>query len=1193
MHVIYIEADARDADLMRRELARQAPHISLDVVATLGEARARLAADAGYDLVLTDVNLPDGGALDLVVEIRERMLPLAVVVLADSDAGEIAAAARKAGADDFLLKRQDYLARLPRVLQSALARFRSGLAREKTALRRRERRHGDLVAMVPGAIYEFRIDSAGRRYIPFISKGIADLTGLSPSDIMADAEVVFQKIPPYAMPAMEQSIRISLENLSPWLHEFPIRTTAGEERWLHGHSIPRREADGSTCWRGMLVDITAGKQAEQALREREDRYRDLVESSRDLICTHDLEGRLLSVNSTVSKVLRYSREALLEMNFGDLLTPKERERFPAYLAEIRDWGSAQGVMALHTSRGEVRYWEFRNTLRDADVATPIVRVMAQDITERKLAERAMDESEERFRVLFEQAAVGVAEVDTATGQYLRVNQKLADIAGYTIAEMLRQKVESLTHRDDLQEYLANMERLGTGELAAFSMDKRYLRKDGYIVWVNITVSPMRKADGTFDYYSTVVQDITERRQIEEALRLLSTDVVHLSGAAFFDEVARKAAELLEVEIGFVGRLLTPRNPRIRTLGLCIDGNTMPAVEYGLGGTPCEAAIGKDAAVFSQDVQRLFPASQMLVDLGVAGYAAVPLFDMKGRPLGHIGVMSRAPLRDPERVEALLRLFAVRTAAEIERQGTEAKFHDLFAFSAEAILMVNQEGRIVLANREAEIMFGYAPEELLNLPVENLVPADARQNHIGLRKGFHAKPMPRPMNSGPANLRAQKKDGTTFPVEISLNPLQVDNEALVATTVRDISARVKAEAERHVLETQLRQSQKMEAIGTLAGGVAHDFNNILAAIIGNAELAHQDVDPQHPARMSLDEIRKASRRAKELIDQILMFSRRQPLSRQPIALVPLVREAFKLLRATLPAGVEIALNLAEDTPNVLADPTQIHQVVLNLGTNAWHALENKPGRIEIRLDGVTFDAGTAPPGLQPGRYAHLAVCDTGRGMDAATLERVFEPFFTTKAVGFGTGLGLSVVHGIMQTHQGFISIESAPARGTTVHLYFPAIEAAASNSEPERVTVVSPRGRGQHVLYLDDEEMLVVLVTRMLERLDYHVSGYTEAEAALAAVRADPGGFDLVVTDYNMPGMSGIDVAEELARIRPDLLVAITSGNITDELRQQAERVGVRHLIYKATAAGELYEALRKLLEVIPPDSDRPVSRPLA
>ena len=289
---------------------------------------------------------------------------------------------------------------------------------------------------------------------------------------------------------------------------------------------------------------------------------------------------------------------------------------------------------------------------------------------------------------------------------------------------------------------------------------------------------------------------------------------------------------------------------------------------------------------------------------------------------------------------------------------------------------------------------------------------------------------------------------------------------------------------------------------------------------------------------------------------------------------------KLTRATLPAGVRLAAACAAGLPSVSADSTQIHQVLVNLCTNAWHAMEGRPGHIEIQLEEVTVDAALARAhaGLWPGRYVRLSVRDTGKGIDAAMLERIFEPFFTTKPVGMGTGLGLSVVHGIMQGHEGAIVVDSTPGKGTTFQLYFPAVEAPAVADRSAGAIAGLPRGQGENVIYLDDDEALVSLVSRMLERQGYRVSGYTLAQQALDAVRADPGGFDLVVSDYNMPGMSGLDVARELSRIRPDLPVAVTSGYITDELREKAPLSGVRHLIHKPDTVDELCEVVRRLTE---------------
>jgi len=382
--------------------------------------------------------------------------------------------------------------------------------------------------------------------------------------------------------------------------------------------------------------------------------------------------------------------------------------------------------------------------------------------------------------------------------------------------------------------------------------------------------------------------------------------------------------------------------------------------------------------------------------------------------------------------------------------------------------------------------------------------------------------------------------------------------------------------RRQLEEQFRQAQKMEAIGHLAGGVAHDFNNILTAILGNTELALADVPEASPARQSLEEIRRAGARATMLVRQILSFSSQQPQERRVMTLGPTIEETVGFLRATVPSSVEIVTTIDGDAPPVLADPTQVHQVISNLCTNAWHALQGRPGRVEIRLRAVTLDAAAAGllAGLRPGRMACLSVSDSGQGMDAATIERIYDPFFTTKEQGKGTGLGLSVVHGIVQSHDGAIAVHSQTGRGTTFEVYFPA--AADPASVAEQPPPMAHRGEGQHILYIDDEEPLVFLATRMLERLGYRATGFNSAEEATQAFRANPGDFDLVIADLNMPGISGLQLAVDLLKVRPDLPIVLCSGHVTEDLKERAHLAGIREVLYKPNTMEEFSEAIQRL-----------------
>jgi len=397
----------------------------------------------------------------------------------------------------------------------------------------------------------------------------------------------------------------------------------------------------------------------------------------------------------------------------------------------------------------------------------------------------------------------------------------------------------------------------------------------------------------------------------------------------------------------------------------------------------------------------------------------------------------------------------------------------------------------------------------------------------------------------------------------------------------------AEVARDSLESQLQESQKMEAIGTLAGGIAHDFNNILAVILGNVELARIE-SPSPVARQRLDEIDRASMRARELVQQILSFSRRQPTQLKLTNLALIVDETVRLLRSTLPARLLIDVHCDGDSPQVMADATQIEQVLLNITTNAMQAMNGGPGRIGIRLDKVTLDSATvnSQPVLlkilakHPGRIVRLAVTDNGPGMNATTLERIFDPFYTTKPVGEGTGLGLSVVHGIVRAHEGEIVVDSHPGKGSVFTIYLPAVEDVRRTEIEKNIstTRATPeKNSSYHILVLDDDEIVMQTVVLLLKQAGYVVSGYTHQQEAIDAIRNAPAEFDAVITDYNMPGMSGLEVAREIHGIRSDLPTAITSGFIDEVLRDGAIEAGVQRLIAKPFESQAFFEIVEKMV----------------
>lgn len=394
---------------------------------------------------------------------------------------------------------------------------------------------------------------------------------------------------------------------------------------------------------------------------------------------------------------------------------------------------------------------------------------------------------------------------------------------------------------------------------------------------------------------------------------------------------------------------------------------------------------------------------------------------------------------------------------------------------------------------------------------------------------------------------------------------------------DITERKLAEEERSHLEAQLRQAQRIQSLGTLAGGIAHDFNNILTAIAGHAHLALLDLEEERSTKESLLAIQEAGLRAVEVVRRLLTFSRHRAPERKVGPLAPIAEQALRLLRATLPPSITIQSQLDPAAPDVQVDAAQVQQMLMNLGANAAYAMGER-GVIHVSLETVLAKHIELPGAAESSsaRYVKVSVTDTGCGMDSGTLERIFEPFFTTKPPGQSTGLGLSVVHGIVQSHEGLLSVRSKPGQGSVFHVYFP--EAAAQDKDTSREL---PRegapGAGGRLLYVDDEEPLVVLAKRWLGRLGYQVTGFSDSSLALEMFRARPFDFDAVVSDFSMPGVSGLDLVREIMRIRPDIPVVMSSGFLRPEDRRLSQLAGAGDVVLKPHSMAEFAQVLHRTL----------------
>ena len=541
---------------------------------------------------------------------------------------------------------------------------------------------------------------------------------------------------------------------------------------------------------------------------------------------------------------------------------------------------------------------------------------------------------------------------------------------------------------------------------------------------------------------------------------------------------------------------------------------------------------------------------------------------------------RVQLRTVELVQSnkeLLAKIKEHQLTEQELRDSEQRFRSVIETSHDAIILTDSGGRVATVNNGAETIFGYKLEELIGKSLTILLPERYRADH--------EKGMARVLETGISEyignvfeFTGLRKDGSEFPFELGVSSWASNDDLFFSGILRDISDRKATEEETIKLETKLAQSQKMEAIGTLAGGIAHDFNNILMAVLGYSGMIRDKAEPGSQILSDVEQIINAGHRAKDLVSQILAFSRQSDHELMPIRIQYVLKEALKLLRSSIPTTIEIKQNFDSKCGTVMADPSQIHQIIMNLCTNAYHAMRKTGGILDISLTPLNLSSEDTLGKifLQPGPYVKLSISDNGHGMTRNVMAKIFNPYFTTKIMGEGTGLGLSVVHGLVKSFSGDINVYSEPGKGTTFNIYLPVVQAKEEKILEESVLPL-PRG-DERILTVDDDESLVLMNQKILESLGYTVTATTSSVDALKLFREQPYDFDLVLTDMTMPQMHGIELAKQIFGVRANIPIIICTGFselINDE---KAKTLGIRGFIMKPVLKSDLARSVRKALD---------------
>ena len=813
-----------------------------------------------------------------------------------------------------------------------------------------------------------------------------------------------------------------------------------------------------------------------------------------------------------------------------------------------------------------------------------------DVTDKKQAEAesVLRESEKKYRTLVETNPYGFQDIDS-TGIITYTNATFQQMTGYTQEELsgksILNLIEPASKRDELSEYLSMLVK-EQPEPTIYSQQNR--TKDGRVIDIEVSWRYNRDNKGGVVGFSSIITDVTDRKQAEvmvreseekhralienlsdlvlvldeDGINVWNSPAVRQYGIEPEDAVGRSCFEYvhpddLEKAREVWGKVIA--NPgkkyiyEIRATGTPENPETWIYQHNTAVYLPEVPGINGVVAV-CRNVTEQKLAENALLDLNEQLVERTTELELKTLSLERQRELVGKKNIDLEEAGKALR--------ESEKQ-----YRTLLNNLPVGVYRntPGPEGRFLLANPALCKMLAYENEE----EVKKIVPADLYLNREERRQFSDALIKKGALRNYKRTLL--KKDGTSFHASItSRAACGKDGE------ISHFDGIVVDITNQKALENRLQQAQKMESIGALAGGIAHDFNNVLYAMIGFTELAVEDTPEGSLIRKNLNQVLQGAMRAKEMVQQILTFSRQSGAEKKPIKIQRVVKETLKLLRASIPSTIEIRLDIDPACGPVLADQTQIHQVVMNLAINAYHAMREEGGALELRLTQEKIGPDDSDADLSPGAYLKLTVKDTGHGMDSALMKRVFDPYFTTKGVGEGTGMGLAMVHGIAKDHGGDIRVNSRMGEGTSFHFYLPVIE--TTPVKVKNLASGQARRGNERILFVDDEEMIVSLAQQTLEQLGYHVTSHTSSMAALEAFKAKPDNYDLVITDMTMPKMTGAQLTAELREIRPDIPVILCTGYSETINEEKIEIMGISAYIEKPILRNKMAEVIQRVFD---------------